>query len=216
MSVGSNFDRLAWTYDPLVRMVFGHSMVESQTHFLDRIAPGSSVLIVGGGTGWILDELFAQASNCEVWYVEASEKMLRKSRRRGISGKVHFILGDWKNLPAQKFDVVVTNYFLDLFTDQTLAEVIRVIGDALNTGGMWLVTDFTQSRKWHAAMLAAMYLFFRALCRIEASNLPAWEEAMSRAGFRPAASKFTYSGFMKSVLFRRLTDVPDAAAFGQA
>lgn len=216
MNVDSNFDRLAWIYDPLARMVFGRSIVESQTHFLDRIAPGSSVLIVGGGTGWILEELFSQTSNCEVWYVEASEKMLRKSRRYGISGKVHFILGDWRNLPAQKFDVVVTNYFLDLFSDQTLAEVIRVIGDVLNTGGMWLMTDFTQSRKWHAAMLTAMYLFFHALCRIEASNLPAWEEAMSRAGFRPAASKFTYGGFMKSVLFRRLADVPNAAAFGQA
>lgn len=208
MSGPSNFDRIAWFYDPLARFVFGRYMLESQTHFLGRISPGSSVLIVGGGTGWILDEVFARATNCEVCYVESSEEMLRKARRRGRSGKVHFIHGSWKNLPAQQFDVVVTNYFLDLFADQTLMEVIRVIGDALNERGMWLVTDFTRSGKWHAAMLAAMYLFFRLLCRIEASSLPAWEEAMAHAGFRPAGNKLTYGGFMKSVLFKRLTDLP--------
>ena len=214
MSAPYGFDRVAWFYDPLARLVFGRYMVESQTHFLDRISPGSSVLIVGGGTGWILDELFVRTSNCEVWYVEPSEKMLRRARQRGASGKVHFIRGTWKNLPVQKFDAVVTNYFLDLFTDRTLKEVIQVMGSALDAGGMWFVTDFTRGRKWHSAMLAVMYLFFRVLCNIEASTLPAWEEAMSHAGFRPAGSKFTYGGFMKSVLFKRLAGVPGQAALG--
>lgn len=214
MSALSGFDRIAWFYDPLARLVFGRYIMESQTHFLDRIPPGSSVLIVGGGTGRILNELFARTSNCEVWYVEVSEKMLRKARRCGTSGKVHFIHGSWKNLPMHKFDVVVTNYFLDLFSDRTLKRVIQVISNELSAGGIWLVTDFTRSRKWHAAMLVVMYSFFRVLCEIEASTLPAWEEAISHAGFRPAGNKVAYGGFMKSVLFKRLADVPGQAALG--
>lgn len=208
MSGRSGFDGIAWFYDPLARIVFGRHMVESQTHFLDRIPPGSPMLIVGGGTGWILEELFARVENCEVWYVEASERMLRRARRRAQAGKVHFIHGSWNKLPPKKFDFVVTNYFLDLFADRTLAEVIRVTGGALNAGGMWLVTDFTRSRKWHSAMLSIMYLLFRLLCKIEASNLPAWEEAMSRAGFLPVENKSYYHGFMKSVLFKREAEVP--------
>lgn len=203
MSRTGNFDRLAGYYDSLARFVFGQEKVASQTHFLARIPPGASVLILGGGTGWILDELFARTIRCEVWYIDASEKMLEKARGRGRRGAVHFIHGSWEDVPAQKFDVVVTNYFLDLFSDQTLEDIVAVVGSRLDEEGIWLVTDFTDDKKWHRVMLRVMYWFFGVVCRIEASALPAWEEAMLRSGFRQAESRRGFRGFMKSVLFKR-------------
>lgn len=214
MSGRSGFDGIARFYDPLARIVFGRHMVASQTHFLHRISPGSSVLVVGGGTGWILEEVFARAANCEVWYIESSERMLDRARRRKYSGRVHFIHGSWDKVPQVTFDVVITNYFLDLFAERTLADVIRVIEGELATGGIWLVSEFTQNKRWHAAMLAAMYWFFRLLCNIEASYLPAWEKAMSHAGFLPAERTSYFGGFMESVVFRRSGEVEGKVAFG--
>lgn len=208
MSAERGFDGVAWFYDPLARLVFGREMVDSQTHHLGSIPPGSSVLILGGGTGWIVDELFERSPDCTVWYIEASGKMLQKARRRGKSGRVHFIHGSWQDVPARKFDVVVTNYFLDLFTNQTLGLMIPVIAGSLHTDGQWLATDFTGDSKWHRIMLRLMYWFFGLVCEIEAKSLPAWEEAMTNAGFRQVAARRSFGGFMKSVLFDRQEDVP--------
>lgn len=203
MSAERGFDGVAWCYDPLARLVFGREMVDSQTHYLGSIPPGSSVLILGGGTGWIVDELLERSPDCSVWYIEASRKMLQKARRRGKSGRVHFIHGSWQDLPARQFDVVVTNYFLDLFTSKTLGKMIPVIAGSLHSDGLWLATDFTGDSKWHRIMLRAMYWFFGLACEIEAKSLPAWEEAMTNAGFRQVANRRSFGGFMKSVLFGR-------------
>lgn len=203
MSRRSSFDSVAWFYDPLVRLVFGQSMVQSQTQFLNRIRDGAAVLVLGGGTGWILDEIFARADPAEVCYVETSSKMLEKAKKRRMKGIVRFVSGTWRGLPPEKFDVVITNYFLDLFTDSTLTEVIPSISNLLKDEGIWLATDFTAARWWHRLMLSVMYWFFRVLCRIEARSLPAWEHALTNAGFRSKEHAFHYRGFMKSVLFKR-------------
>ncbi|HEY9047693.1 MAG TPA: class I SAM-dependent methyltransferase, partial [Ohtaekwangia sp.] len=70
-----SFDSIAPVYDMLSRIVFGRSMVKSQRHFLKYIPAEASVLILGGGTGWIIQELFAVNNTCTIVYVEASQKM---------------------------------------------------------------------------------------------------------------------------------------------
>ena len=80
------FDLIAPYYDSLARLVFGDSIRHCQLEYLDKIPPGAQVLILGGGTGWLLGELMKINPSCRVWYLESSIKMLEMTK-----GKVRCI-----------------------------------------------------------------------------------------------------------------------------
>jgi ubiquinone/menaquinone biosynthesis C-methylase UbiE len=64
--------------------------------YLDKIPAGSNVLILGGGTGWILSELKKINPTCRVYYIEASAKMLELAKARFVtppSNDIFFIHG---------------------------------------------------------------------------------------------------------------------------
>ncbi|RZL54089.1 MAG: methyltransferase type 12, partial [Pedobacter sp.] len=73
----NNYDKIANQYDTLSRLVFFKSQVNAQINQLHNIPKDSSVLIVGGGTGWILEEIVKlHPSGIKIIYVEISAKML--------------------------------------------------------------------------------------------------------------------------------------------
>jgi hypothetical protein len=55
--MAASFNNSAWFYDRLSRLVYGKAIVNTQLYLLGYIQPNSNILIVGGGTGWILDEI---------------------------------------------------------------------------------------------------------------------------------------------------------------
>jgi ubiquinone/menaquinone biosynthesis C-methylase UbiE len=203
MTRTANFDSVAWIYDPLTRLVFDSQMRKSQVLFFDSIPPHSTLLILGGGTGWILDELFASTRDCRVYYVEHSRAMLERAIKHGRGFDVRFIHGTWERLPDVTFDTVITHYFLDLFSEETLRRVCDAVRARLKQNGIWLVSDFVCSRAWHRAMIWVMYRFFRATCGIEAAHLPDWERCIAHTGFVSDEYEFFYGGFMKSMCFVR-------------
>ena len=57
----ANYNKIAPVYDMLSRLVFGKAIVNAQRRLLPGLPRGEyRLLIVGGGTGWILDELGKQ------------------------------------------------------------------------------------------------------------------------------------------------------------
>lgn len=199
MTRTANFDTVAPFYDQLVQLVFGKQMKKSQVQFLDSIPPGSTLLILGGGTGWILDEIFAHTRDCQIYYVERSQAMLERAKARGKGHNVTFVHGGWEHLPAVAFDVVITHYILDIFSDETLQHVCDAVSAKLKEDGTWLVSDFVCSRIWHHGMIWVMYRFFRVMCGIDATKLPDWQGCLARTGFVPREYEFFYGGFMKSM-----------------
>src|SRR5690606_3343453 len=132
-----------------------------QLHLIMEIPPGAKVLILGGGTGKILPQLFRDCSEAEVWFIDASSEMIRRaaSRLRG-SESIHFIHGTHRDIPqSSQFDVVVACFFLDLFPLPDLKNVIESISANLKATGKLLVSDFVAETYWHEAMLAIMYQF---------------------------------------------------------
>ena len=89
----NNYDRIARYYDVLSRMVFFRAQLKAQIDQLHFIPANSSVLIVGGGTGWILEEIAKlHSSGLRITYVEISAKMLELSRKRNVrANQVTFV-----------------------------------------------------------------------------------------------------------------------------
>ena len=201
------FDGIAQYYDSLARLVFGDSIRLCQLEYLDKIPPGAQVLILGGGTGWLLSELKKINPTCRVWYLESSIRMLEitKARFDGVSNpEIVFIHGTEKNLQeyaAIHFDAVITNFYFDLFTSTSLSTVLRDIKECLKPGVMLLVSEFVAWTRWHRLLLFLMYRFFRWVCSIEARNMPDWEDQLQKNGFVQRSEASFFFGFIKSALY---------------
>ncbi|MGC4023365.1 MAG: class I SAM-dependent methyltransferase [Cyclobacteriaceae bacterium] len=199
----NNFDSISGVYDLLAKLIFGNSIRESQKLFFPNIPNDSRILILGGGTGWILLELFKVQPKCSVWYVDASLKMISLAKRKTKNDRrIQFIHGTEENIPDMKFDVVITNFFLDLFEDHSIADLIRKIKNSLNVRALWIATDFVNRRWWHRLMVRIMYLFFRVVSEIEAKQLPKWSENISESGLQEIKSRSFFRGFIETKLFQ--------------
>lgn len=199
----NDFDNIAFVYDKLARFVFGKSIVESQQFFLNKIPDHSQVLILGGGSGWILEKLFEIKSAVEVCYVEASEKMILLAQRRLQNDKrVQFVNGTENDIPNRAYDVVIANFYLDLFKEQSLKSVLQKMKASSAPGAKWIVTDFVNENWWHLLMLKVMYAFFKATTKIEANKLPQWNTAISEIGGTKTDSNFFYRGFIETAVFQ--------------
>jgi ubiquinone/menaquinone biosynthesis C-methylase UbiE len=200
--MAANYDNSAWFYDNLARLIYGKSLVKAQVFLLQYIQPNSTVLIAGGGTGWILEELARiYPSGLKITYVEISEKMLALSQKRNYrNNEVIFI-----NKPVEdsaisaEFDVIITPFLFDNFTEQTLKNVFKCLHHLLKPGGLWLNADFQLTGKWwQNILLKTMFAFFRLVCGIEARRLPQIEKQFTQKGYNLVAGQTSFGEFIVS------------------
>ncbi|GAB3957635.1 hypothetical protein GCM10028805_50710 [Spirosoma harenae] len=187
---GENFDGIAPFYDALAWVVFGQKLQRAQLVWLDRISANVSILIVGGGTGWLLEQVLSRCRPKRVVYLETSSQMIAQASKRllnqRITGSVDFRRGDWGTLmPDEHFDVILTPFVLDLYEEETLTTAfIPPLRNALKENGLWIITDFVQTNSWRQkAVLWVMIRFFRFVSSIEAKELADWQQCMKQAGF---------------------------------
>ena len=182
-STDKGFDRIARVYDLLAFFVFGRQIKKAQRVFLSRIPRGSNVLIIGGGTGWIVKQLMKVRPSSNVLYIEASPRMLKKAQKRLKAHKdsIEYRLGNENQIKiTDKVDVVVTPFILDVFDENRLDHVVKILDQSLVEGGSWLFSDFTipagKGRKSAKILIWIMYRFFRLVCGIPAKKLPDFEK----------------------------------------
>lgn len=200
----SGFDLLAPVYDRLARFVFGNSIVDAQTCNLSSIPKThGNVLIVGGGTGWILNDLYAQNPSVAVWYYDTSKKMIALAGTNSRFSEIHFVQDRSLTLPEVRFNAIITNFFFDMFSTDTTTELIRAIKPHMTASCVWLVAEFrTTHRFYQRLLLSMMYFFFRLFCRIEGSQLPSWEAAMRGLGMKRMKQELFYGGMIQSDVYR--------------
>ena len=203
--VASGFDFLAPWYDGLARVFVGKDVVNAQLHFLKCFKETKRLLILGGGSGWILEPLCLACPELQIDYIDLSPKMIEAARIKSSNAQVTFIQGTENDIPDHSYDGVITNFYLDLFDERSVGHVINKIRTSLTPSARWLVTDFVYEKRWHQLMLWIMYRFFRITACIEATRLPDWQREMNHAGLTLLDSKNFKRGFIKSNLYRVAT-----------
>ncbi|QXV65469.1 class I SAM-dependent methyltransferase [Mucilaginibacter sp. 21P] len=202
-----NYDNAAVFYDRLARMVFGDSLTKAQVYILERIPANAKILIVGGGTGWILDEITKiNPAGLNITYVEISAKMMALSRKRNLGdNKVTFIAQAIQQAELNNdFDVVLTPFLLDNFSEERLPAIFDPIHKALKPSGLWLYADFQLTGKlWQNLMLKSMLLFFKVLCGVESWQLPDAKGMFARQGYKKIEERDFYGRFVVSRVYRK-------------
>lgn len=204
----SNYDNAAWFYDRLSRTVYGNNLIKAQVALLPLIPPGSKILIAGGGTGWIIEEIAKiHPSGLTISYVEVSANMMALSKKRDpLDNLVTYI-----NKPVEEadltddFDVVITSFLFDNFLPVTFKRVFQHLHQLLKTGGIWINTDFQLTGKWwQSPLLKTMYLFFSLLGCMEAHHLADIKPHFGQAGYTVLAEKDFFGNFIGSTLYKKL------------
>ncbi len=197
----SNFDRIAWIYDLIKHVVFGNTLETAEMGFVNEIKDEDHILIVGGGTGNVLNAI---PSTCAIDYVELSEKMLDKARKRRSDLPISFYNTDYLSFePPTKYDVIICSFFLDVFNEDNLRLVLKKLGKELKSdSGTLLVTDFNkQHNKPFLSWL--MHLFFRVFTNLESSKLKDIPEVVESCGFQLKDTKLFKGGYIFSKKYSR-------------
>lgn len=213
-----NFDGIVFCYDFLKKMVFGNRIDKAQVEFLTYIPENASVLIIGGGTGEILDEILKYAKAKEITYLEYSGKMIAAAKKRikprldssETKFEITFIKGSVEMLnSANKFDVVCTPFVLDVVKPEALLAFMRAIDKHLVPTGYWLFSDFfkpssyTLVSYYHRFLIRAMFIFFNITTGLKREDLPDFDSYFKKQGYTLLASKNYYAGLIQSKAWQR-------------
>uniref|UniRef100_F4C745 Methyltransferase type 12 n=1 Tax=Sphingobacterium sp. (strain 21) TaxID=743722 RepID=F4C745_SPHS2 len=213
----NNYDNIAPLYDRLSRLVFGRAQVNVQLDLIHSIAADSRILIVGGGSGWILEALAKlHAEGLTITYVEISEKMLRMARDRNCANnKVVFVeqaIEDFEAL-QNSYDVIITSFLFDNFLRPKAEKVFGHLTRLLASEGLWLYADFyldpNKKNGWKKGMLKLMYKFFGYLCQVEARNLIDMSPYFQRNRYQMLFSSLHYAGFIKGIVYKKSKTGPE-------
>ncbi|WP_221390552.1 bifunctional 2-polyprenyl-6-hydroxyphenol methylase/3-demethylubiquinol 3-O-methyltransferase UbiG [Dyadobacter sp. NIV53] len=207
----NNYDPIAANYDFLSRLIFRQNLILSQTCLLQHIPPNCNILIVGGGTGWILEETAKiHSSGLSITYVEISEKMIGLAKKRDLKqNEAYFIniaIEDF--ITPNQFDIVLTTYLFDNFNEKKAILVFQKLASLLKEKGKWLFADFhidKESKNWQKLLLKLMFRFFRIICDIEARELIPMDSKFTENGFREIYSYSRFYNFLKSSVYIRLS-----------
>jgi ubiquinone/menaquinone biosynthesis C-methylase UbiE len=208
----TGFDQVAWCYDLLAGAVFAPALKKVQQAALAGLPPGAPhVLILGGGTGWVLAEVLRRRPQATVLYLEASTKMLVRARGllerefSGAAAQVEFRHGTQAALGAEEsFDAVVTFFVLDCIAADEIGPALAQLRAALRPGAPWLLADFRPAQSgWRWVLLRLMYTFFRLTTGLRAQELPALHPLLARLGLHASHRRTAFGGAMEAVV---LTD----------
>jgi tRNA (cmo5U34)-methyltransferase len=206
----TGYDGVAGYYDALSRLVFGPTLQQAQEAALAGLPAGAPrVLILGGGSGWVLTELLRRRPTATVLYLEASPRMLARAQAQlrqqapAQLSQVEFRHGTQADLrPAETFDVLITFFVLDCLSAAEVGPALRRLNQARQPGAPWLLADFRPPQRWwQHLLLRSMYLFFRLTTGLEARQLPLVQPALEALGLRVRQQATFLGGAVEATVF---------------
>jgi ubiquinone/menaquinone biosynthesis C-methylase UbiE len=210
-----NFQRLAVHYHWMEIIFAGGLMQRCRTAFLSRTTDCRRALLVGEGTGKFLAELLRTNSQIQIVCVEHCAGMIQQMRRRLAAEKLDVSRVEFKQMdildwlpPSEKFDLIVTNFFLDCFPAGQIERLVPKLAGSTIVEAIWLLADFREPergwRRWRAKMILTMlYAFFKLATSLPANWLTPPDQFLTKAGFHLVDRRFASFGLVHSDFWRR-------------
>jgi len=148
---GKSYDRLSWLYDAAAQLYSGGQIQALKTFQIGELQPGDRVLYAGVGGGE--DAVLAANRHVALTVLDTSPLMLeraaRKFRAAGVEDSIEVICADVleHERPAH-YDVIVANFFLNIFTEPRMQVVLAHLATMIKPGGKLLIGDFAYPHGW--------------------------------------------------------------------
>lgn len=146
---GNSYDRLAWLYDTVAHLYSGGQIHALKTAQVNELRPRERVLYAGVGSGE--DAVIAAARPIELTILDASPRMIEQASQSiaatGGIGSVEILCSDVLQHDRQEYyDVIVANFFLNIFSEDDMIAVLRHLAKMLKPGGRLMIGDFSHPR----------------------------------------------------------------------
>lgn len=222
--MASGFDRLAPIYDWMLRLSSGRLLPRVRRSLLAKLPVCERALIPGEGTGEFLCDLMRAGRAKRATVIDLAPAMLARARTRAareldadayaaLEFRVAALPEAGQAIERGAYDLICTNFFLDVFTEEQLEPAFTQLDAQLAPGGHWYLSDFAYPDPQHGQFYAAigrtlvnfLYLFFAISCGLAARRLPQTESQFRKRGYRMLAEQ----SFLGGLLLARVYQKPD-------
>ena len=146
----ANFDAIARPYRWLEYLTFGRLLERVRFAHISRVTDRKRALILGDGDGRFLARLAFQNQGLYFEAVDSSSRMLALLQSRicevGARDRVILTQADVNDEGfhphGSEFDLVVTHFFFDCFTDREVETIVDRIIPRLANESTWIVSEF--------------------------------------------------------------------------
>ena len=155
----NNYDAIAWIYDALGVIYSGGQIHAARNSQLNEMQPGDRVLYVGVGPGE--DAVLAAHHVAQVTCLDLLVPMLSltaaRMQRHGVSAEL--LHGNvLEHNRHGYYDVVVANFFLNIFSQEQMQNMLAYLVTLVRPDGKLLISDFaTPQGNPLARLLQAAY-----------------------------------------------------------
>ncbi len=210
-----NCDLVAPFYERVEHLCFGRNLERARRMYLPEAAAARKALVCGGGDGRFLVWLLEANSEVQVDFVDLSANMIAAARKRVARKnranlkRVTFHHADVCTFSPREagYDLITTNFFLDCFGDEELAEVVARLSSMCAPGAQWIVSDFrhgsgAMGKIWNRGLVRSLYAGFRVTTGLRVTRLPDYILAMKSCGCKALKESVLCAGLLHSSLWR--------------
>jgi ubiquinone/menaquinone biosynthesis C-methylase UbiE len=214
MTPDPNYDPIARPYQRLEYLTLGRTLERTRLHYLPAVLHQQHALLLGDGDGRFLAQLLAQNPTLQADAVDTSATMLQLLRQRceaatpTAATRLHTHQANALTFTPpsqQKYDLVVTHFFLDCLTQPELDTLIARITPHLATGAVWLLSDFRipsgPMRLPAKLFVRSLYLAFRIITGLRTTRLPDHATPLKAAGLTLAARHQLFASILTTELW---------------
>ena len=140
--MSKSYDRASSFYEKMAAVYSFGKIRESKTHGVGQMNVGDKVIFLGVGSGE--DAIMAAQKGVMVTCVDISQGMLnvleRKLTARGLNANL--ICQDARTLDCfEQFDACAANYFLNVFVEKDMKQLMQHAASLVRSGGKFLIAD---------------------------------------------------------------------------
>jgi hypothetical protein len=183
------YNLIAPFYDRLVRIFYGNSLLKVQQILIKSLPAEGSLLILGGGTGQILEKLYENSPKLYITYLEASSAMIDFAKSNSPIGQhITYIHSDQLVIEAVKIDYIFAAFFWDTFRSREIVYHIEKLNQHYNNP-LWLIADFQIKPSVERPVLTTLKLklsiiFFKLVAKHTPNDLPPIFDLYLKLGLR--------------------------------
>jgi ubiquinone/menaquinone biosynthesis C-methylase UbiE len=207
-----NFNKIAHAYRWLEYLSFGPLLHRCRTEYLKEVMPAQHALILGDGDGRFTSRLLSTNEQITIHALDCSTTMLSLLWKRACAHKAQkrLILQQIDVrcfFPQNKYDLVVSHFFLDCLTDIELRAVIRNIKPFLSPKTLWAVSEFAiPTTPWRnklaTLLISGLYIAFGWLTGLHVRHLPNHALILTEEGFLLKNERQRLGGLLVSQLWQ--------------
>lgn len=198
-----NFDPVARPYRFLEYGAFGPALWRRRIAFLPHLPHVENVLMAGEGDGRFLAAYAERNPRARIDYLDASPVMAALAHDRVPSANI--LTGNALDLPLapQKYDLIVTHFFLDCFHANELERLIEKLSRAAKPHAAWLISDFRSPNVPARILVRGLYLFFGLTTGLTPRQLTPHAPFLESHGFRQSRFELALGRLLASELWTR-------------